>query len=250
MGKALVLKNVDFSAVKVATVTLIEEVPCKAVSLSPSSLSFDTVGETKSLTASLTPSNTTDTLSWASSNTNVATVDQSGNVTIHGIGSATITATCGNASATLTITSSSLKAPYALKKVTNKYPGTLSVTGGSILVIDSNTSQYVVGQEYHSGNKHLHLVGGDSNEVECVSVPYGATKVKIKTTDDVAVSISYTYVVDATTQLTYNDVEYAKYLRDQTFVNTNTGYDVEYGEAVVFRPVSSQADTLDYIYFT
>ena len=250
MGRALVIKNVNFSDVALDTVTIIDDVPCTAISLSPSSLSFDTVGETKTITASLTPSNTTDTLLWQSSNANIASVDQNGNVTVHGIGTVVITATCGHISETLSITTEMLKAPYALKKVDNKYPGPVAVTGGSILVTDSSTNQYIVGQGYHAANEHLRIYGGQGNDVECVEVPYGATKVKIKTSDDVAVSISYTYVISTTSLLTYNDVEYAEYLRNQTFVNTNTGYDVEYGEAVIFRAVGSQADTLSYIYFT
>ena len=60
------------------------------------------------LTAVLTPSNTTDKVSsWSSSNTDVATVDTSGNVTAKAIGTATITVTTTNgltASCTFTVT--------------------------------------------------------------------------------------------------------------------------------------------------
>lgn len=77
-------------------------VPCTNVSLSDSTLSF-TDNSTQTITASLTPSYTTDTLSWASSNTSVATV-LNGVVTPVGNGSATITATCGTQTATCSVT--------------------------------------------------------------------------------------------------------------------------------------------------
>ncbi len=54
-------------------------------------------GETKQLTATIQPENTTDkTVTWSSNNTAVATVDQNGLVTAMGIGTATITVTTSN----------------------------------------------------------------------------------------------------------------------------------------------------------
>ena len=54
-------------------------------------------GETKQLTATIQPENTTDkTVTWSSNNTSVATVDQNGLVTALGIGTARITATTSN----------------------------------------------------------------------------------------------------------------------------------------------------------
>ena len=104
MSKALVVYGVDFSTNKVKTVTFGNTVPCTALSLSDSTHAFTAIGATKTLTATPTPSNTTDTLSWASSDENVATVAD-GVVTCVGVGSATITATCGTQTATCAIIS-------------------------------------------------------------------------------------------------------------------------------------------------
>ena len=248
MGYALKIKGVSFSENALGVVTYVEPVPCTGIVLSAETLSFESVNESKALTATLTPSDTTDTLTWVSSNDNVATV-VGGVVTIHGIGTATITATCGTQSATATITQTSIKAQYALKKVAGKYPGPISIDSDQIISITSISNQFAVGQSYHNDDT-VKVLQGDTNDIECVPVPYGATKIKISTTDGVAVSISYTYVVDTNVQIQGQSDKYAKYLRSQTFVNTNNGYAVEYGEAVIFRAVGeSQSGTLNYIYF-
>ena len=63
------------------------------VSLNKTSLSM-TVGDTQTLTATVTPSNATDkSVTWSSSNTSVATVSSSGVVTAKAAGTATITVT-------------------------------------------------------------------------------------------------------------------------------------------------------------
>ncbi len=61
-------------------------------------------GETLTISADISPSDTTDTSSWDSDNTEVATVDQSGVVTAVSGGSANITLTCGDISAVCAIT--------------------------------------------------------------------------------------------------------------------------------------------------
>ena len=62
-----------------------------SVSLDKTSLSLE-VGDTETLTATMSPSDATDKITWATSNSNVATVDN-GTVTAVGIGTAVITAT-------------------------------------------------------------------------------------------------------------------------------------------------------------
>ena len=101
MGKALVLQNVNFSANKLDTVTIGENVPCTGIALSQNSIEFSALTST-TLTAVLTPSNTTDHLLWSSSDDSVATVAD-GVVTATGLGTATITATCGSQSATCSV---------------------------------------------------------------------------------------------------------------------------------------------------
>ena len=76
-------------------------VACTGITLSSDTLTFTAEG-TQTLTATVEPENTTDTVAWESDNTNVATVEN-GVVTAISEGNATITATCGKYSATCVV---------------------------------------------------------------------------------------------------------------------------------------------------
>lgn len=110
MATTLVIKNANFSENKVDTVEFADN-PCTGISLSDSSASLTSIGAAKTLTATLTPSDTTDVLRWSTSDETVATV-VGGVVTAVGLGSATITATCGNYSATCAVSVSVAFDPY------------------------------------------------------------------------------------------------------------------------------------------
>lgn len=82
----------------------IEAVPVANVTLDHSVLALFP-GDTTALTATVEPDTATDkTVTWESSDPNVATVDQSGKVTAVAPGTATITATAGGQKATCTVT--------------------------------------------------------------------------------------------------------------------------------------------------
>ena len=101
------------------SVTVSAPILVTGVSLNKTSLTFSALNTTQTLTATVTPSNATNkTLTWTSSNTNVATVNIYGVVTSKGYGTATITATANdgsNKSATCSVTVS--KPKYTLKFV-------------------------------------------------------------------------------------------------------------------------------------
>ncbi len=81
------------------------QVPLTSISLDKSELSMFN-GETKQLTVKYNPSNTTDNkaVTWTSSDTSVAKVDDKGNVVAIGKGTATITAKVGKFTATCKVT--------------------------------------------------------------------------------------------------------------------------------------------------
>ena len=73
----------------------VNPVEVSSISLSKNELTLDR-GKTEVLTATISPDNATDkTVTWSSSNSSIATVDQNGLVTAIQKGTATITAKCG-----------------------------------------------------------------------------------------------------------------------------------------------------------
>ena len=76
--------------------------PATAITLSKTSLSL-IIGDKSTLTATVTPNDSSDNVTWTSSNTAVATISN-GTVTAVGKGSTTITAKAGSKSATCTVT--------------------------------------------------------------------------------------------------------------------------------------------------
>jgi len=99
------------------------------VSLNSTSGTVD-IGKTKQLTATVSPSNAADkTVTWATSNANVATVNGSGLVTAKAAGTATITATTrdGQKKAASTVT---VPAPVTVVKVTGVSLDSSGVTVG------------------------------------------------------------------------------------------------------------------------
>lgn len=129
MSKALVIKGANFSANMVEVITLSEPIPCTGIALSQSSMTATSLGVVGTLTATLTPADTTETVTWQSSDESVAIVE-AGVVTIVGVGSATITATCGNQSATCAIAATvviELDTSYYAANG-RKYSGSLDLT--------------------------------------------------------------------------------------------------------------------------
>lgn len=81
---------------------LVEPKPCTDITLNNSTLSF-TSTDTQTLTATVTPSDTTDIITWSVSPSGICTIDN-GVVTPIINGSCTITATCGSKTATCAVT--------------------------------------------------------------------------------------------------------------------------------------------------
>lgn len=101
--RAYALARLAWTDEYVVGLTPVVPVPCTGVTLDKAVLTFDAAG-TQTLTATVTPEDTTDTVLWSSDNTGVARVNNTGVVAAIANGSATITATCGAYSATCSVT--------------------------------------------------------------------------------------------------------------------------------------------------
>lgn len=175
MARTLIITNADFGENKLDTVTFSDK-PCTGISLSSSTLALSQIGGTSVLNAALTPSDTTDSVVWSTSNADVATV-ASGTVTATGCGTATITATCGEYSATCTVavthvaTGNDLN--YELNVAVNK-------TSSNDYLSNSALDNYAVGYSASGSGGIIHY---DANGKYPYKIPKGATKIEIAGTD-------------------------------------------------------------------
>lgn len=159
----------DYSAsCSVAVSGLVEPVPCTGITLDKSTLAFDS-RDSKTLTATVTPTDTTDKIVWNSNNTAVATVEN-GVVTAVGNGSATITATCGNYSASCAV---SVEISNVESSFETDTAYTVPLTEG--LTINTTTGNAV---EYagESGSEVYYAIPSDANYVK-FNAPGGANVV-------------------------------------------------------------------------
>lgn len=83
-----------------ATLTIVN--PCTGITLDKDTLTIAR-GETATLTATVEPADTTNTIVWSSENDSIATVEN-GVVTAFGLGETTITAACGDKTASCKVT--------------------------------------------------------------------------------------------------------------------------------------------------
>lgn len=199
MAKTLIIKGANYAANKLDTVSF-ESVPCTGISLSESTLSFASL-TSSTLTATLTPADTTDTLMWASSDTDVATV-VNGIVTAVGIGTATITATCGEQSATCAITVANVVADPVTWLLGSCIPDTNGTASFS-----SNTKQFTAIGHYIDGGGNLTTQILDDlesspayhKELHPIAIPIGASTITVDITTLPTASWVYVSFFDGAT---------------------------------------------------
>jgi uncharacterized protein YjdB len=148
-GTATITATVKMAKAVTAKVTVKPPVLAKSVKLSSSSVTLLT-GKSATFTATVSPSNTTNkSISWKSSNTKVAKVDNKGKVTAVGPGTAKITAVTSNgktASATINVPYVKNLSAGTWKTGTHLSAGRYRITtdsGSGNLVIGMGTDRFV-----------------------------------------------------------------------------------------------------------
>ena len=204
MSKALVIKGANFAVNKVTTVVLNNPVPCTGLTLSQSSITFSAIGATVQLTAGKTPHNTTDELTWVSSNEDTATVAD-GLVTCVGVGTTTITATCGTQSATCEVTSTLTIVADDTWTVDDghKYGGSVSLPTKDYI----SRSTDAAGRLFYSSTDELggyRVFSNTTNDGKyAIPIPKGTSKITITAGEEVTKCHHGIALCDTTQKQTY-----------------------------------------------
>lgn len=144
---------------------LAKDIPVTSVKISGPDAAF--IGDGVQFTATVTPDNATHPeVAWDSSNKEVATIDQSGNVTIVGAGTTTITATAGGIIAEHTLVIGETLTKEAVVKVTYANGTVVNSGTGSDIVIDTvvrNAEKNATAFEHTDNNTFVKGLNGDAN---------------------------------------------------------------------------------------
>ena len=199
-------------------VTVLEdEVAVTKVSINRSSLTLD-VGDTYQLRATVSPSNATNqTVTWSSSNRNIASVSTSGKVTAKGAGTVTITAKAGGKSDTIRVTVNKEETYYYCSTDTTRLYSTGYIDETTILnryaytddysvvyesdedidIIDieygniTENTEYIKAYNYWKNKTNLSLANGSSSKgIDPGS--YGAVRDSSLKTNNFSVRVNYT----------------------------------------------------------
>ncbi len=162
-GKTLI--TVTSGSGKSAQATLTVEQPAAAVTLDRTSLTME-LGLTEQLHASLTPADSTDTITWTSSSTSVVTVDASGVLTANRAGEARISAKASN--------------------------------GAEAVCFVTVTAKRVLPEQITLGAETLRLKIGEKQQLTATILPAGADQsIQWSTDNETVASVSETGVVTA-----------------------------------------------------
>ena len=236
-------------------------VPAESVALSETTLAL-TEGGSATLTATATPENTTDKLSWTSSNDAVATVDN-GTVTAVAAGTATITAICGSARAECAVTVSAAPAgpisvkvgdkSYRVKPIdgqAGKYHATVPYGSDVTVTIDADASAFFM------------ITDAKGNYTDFYSNPFTATAAQLDklliskdipfTPANSASKVAYLSITDAMAGTTYElYIELTREAVPATGVELDkTELTLHPTEKAALTATATPADTTDAVVWT
>ena len=222
MGKALVIKGVDFSTNKLTQVDFTEVKPCTSIELNHSTYSLTSIGATVTLTASVLPVDTTDEIEWASSDNTVATV-ANGVVTAVKVGSATITATCGEQTATCAITiTQELSYSYVLSEKNTKAYGDTKDYGE----VNPTSAPYAALYSATTADRRIRKASTSTvpeTNIYPILIPSGATEIRATLPDTMKITM---WFLDTGSPAEYNGGQY------YAFAKVISGDASEYGAGI------------------
>ena len=216
MAKGSATITVKTTSGKTATCKVTVKVPSTKVTMSKTSVSINK-GKTYTLKGTMSPSNTTDTLKWSSSNTKVAKVSSTGVVTAVEKGTATITAkTTSGKTATCKVTVKIPSTKVALSKTSiSVYKGKSYTLKGTLTPGNSTDTL-----KWSSSNTKVATVSG-SGVVKGISA--GTASITVKTSSGKT----------ATCKVTVKEIKAASIQFDSGEMNLTSGQSVKAGITVL-----------------
>lgn len=250
MAKALVIKGANFALNKVTTVELDDVIPCTGLTISKSTINFTALNATDQLTVTKTPADSTENVTWMSSNTDVVTVSN-GLVTCVGVGSATVSAMCGSQIATCSITASeTISADDLALLLHRENSGTNLANGkdycGAYTTGSGNYLRYAMllsPTATESGYKALSGTDTLYDGKYPIMLPHGTTSIKVTCPSEKTMSTCLFTFIDSTKQPTYNVANKgARAVTDK--------FNVTASNNIATVAVPSDVDGLDSFYMT
>lgn len=226
----------DTSKFMYVTEEVDESIACTDMVLSATELTFTGSGN-KTITATLTPSNTTDILTYSSTDKSVAIVDNNGIVTAVGNGSCTITATCGSIIKTCTVSVSGITTTVAVTGVTLD-KSTASVNIGETVTLTETV------QPTNATNKNV-TWSSDAENIATVEngvvtgIAEGTASIGVATQDG---GFSATCNVTVNTSTTYKNL-FDKNSMIETGKNTNSSGKIQGSPSWNLAKVPVKANT-------
>ena len=157
-GSAIITAKAGAKEAKCAVTVQKKVIPVSSITLNKTTLSLEK-GTSETLTATVGPEDATDkTVTWSSSNAEIASVDEHGKVTAHTGGEAVITAKAGEKAATCTVTVTVPVESITLNKTALElYEGKSEVLKATVKPDDATDSKVTWG----SSDKEIAAVDGE-----------------------------------------------------------------------------------------
>ena len=190
MAKALVIKGANFSENRLTVVTLGDSVPCTGITLDQATKAVTSMTPF-TLAATPAPADTSDVVSWGSSDASIAAVSN-GVVTPLSLGEVTITAACGAYSASCAVTIDNVSPDFIVvpgynpnrrtssgNATTVGKVNTAATSGLAILAADQSSGLYPIESKTDADTSPYRFVP--------IIIPAGAAKIIIGRTGTAAV---------------------------------------------------------------
>ena len=173
-------------------------IPTTSISVSPALVTL-APNETQQLTATVSPANATDDITYESSAPGVASVNSTGLITAHTAGTATITVTSGeyNGSCSVTVETPAVHFATPTKDSTSGYTGQNDVVEFAYGNLDDSLSVSA-----NNGNVSASIQndnGVDTAEVKIIFVNAGSSEVYIKDGSSILATINVTITASSVT---------------------------------------------------